>query len=709
VSITGTFNSSSVVQGANAGSGIGPSTGATGGENNQATVLLRGNNLSSTIVQGGAFNAGLATNLPSAGNNVATVDLASEAASSNNAAVANQISSIRQESRGNTARVLIRGGRGSATAADNDPNTATVTQRNTQFQSDAAGTGFQSGTPNATNNPTSNNTVDLSINGFGQQVIVTQDGVQNFTSASVNRGGTGTAGAAGQTQFEGLSFPIGRRAGNDLNVSQSGRNMTALVSVGGRDAENRQGRGNQLAITQRGVVDALTGLPTGAAGDEGRGHSATVYQFGQLGRIGITQQNNTASTAQTTGNPGGQQFGSVADVSQSAFASTVTLTQRGTNSAFLSQGGGSADVGANTSGNNQLVVDQTDAGDNPGGSSTDPDPFGGTDTGQGQPFSNVVIASQAGRFNVSVVNQNASNASASIFQRRGSSSATVSINQGMNAGFGSGAVTGTAAGGARDVTADVDQGGTGRIDIRQDGRDLRARVNQNNVEFSTNTTAIPADQGVVQISQVGRNNSALVNQTGTFSTATVDQRFNNGTSSASFRNVVQIDQTGGNRADRANIATARQGTGGTISGISAVGSPASGSGVAGDTADNRAAGQRSAEIRISQTHPGTGVGVNSATVEQRGAGQYGEITQNGRDNTAGILQTDTATNAVAIIRQNGDGNTFFIQQERPGQFFRVVQSGGNNNVITSTGLENAGSTTPGGTGGTTVPVFTTSP
>jgi hypothetical protein len=121
--------------------------------------------------------------------------------------------------------------------------------------------------------------------------------------------------------------------------------------------------------------------------------------------------------------------------------------------------------------------------------------------------------------------------------------------------------------------------------------------------------------------------------------------------------------------------------------------------------NSRAAGTRySAEIRIIQqgTTSGTtspGNAGNVANVEQQGLGQYAEINQNGRGNNAGILQGMGATNAVAIIQQTGDGNTFFITQSAPGQFQRVVQNGNNNanTTVISAGPPNTAGGTAGGT------------
>jgi len=115
-------------------------------------------------------------------------------------------------------------------------------------------------------------------------------------------------------------------------------------------------------------------------------------------------------------------------------------------------------------------------------------------------------------------------------------------------------------------------------------------------------------------------------------------------------------------------------------------SPAAGT--PGDPAfpNARAAGRNTAEIVIMQTgrDPETGLtAVNSATVEQRGDGQYARISQDGRGNEAGILQEAGATNSVAIIEQAGIANSFFITQAQAGQYLRVRQNGSGNQLIGS--------------------------
>jgi hypothetical protein len=442
---------------------------------------------------------------------------------------------------------------------------------------------------------------------------------------------------------------------------------------------------------------------------------------------------------------GTTQGNSTAFVSQGSFFSSISLTQNGSNDADLNQGGGrgeretgtpAADGTGGQSGNNTLTVNQTDTGQFSGGtgSSTpneqpgafDPPPSS-TPTPPATAARNFVFAGQAGRNNSGTVAQNAVQASATLFQRRGSANLVATINQGTGQGFGTtdpddataiGGVdgpiepiagTGGAAGAVR-VTATVNQGGlSGRVDVRQDGSDLTAMVNQNNADFST-AGRLAANGGtvagtaapVVLVSQVGTRNNAEVTQNGSNSTATVDQRnTNTGTNTS---NVI-IGQNGGTGANGGNIATARQIGTGTGTGVIATGGQ---TGPTGDPA-TRTAGTFTNEIEIRQTNDATTTsatagGRNSATVEQRGNGQIGRIFQTGSNNEAGILQEMTATNSTAIITQTGRNNTFFITQDQPNSFLRVTQNGNANQTVL---LGSGGNNNTGGTTSTTVrPAFT---
>jgi hypothetical protein len=336
-----------------------------------------------------------------------------------------------------------------------------------------------------------------------------------------------------------------------------------------------------------------------------------------------------------------------------------------------------------------------------------------------------VGVAQAGRNNLGSITQNATRASATLFQRRGSANLTATINQGTGQGFGTtdpddetgiGGIDGPiepvagtgGAASATNVTATINQGGLGgSVNVRQDGDNLTAMVNQNNAEFSTagrteaNGGTAGTNAPVVQISQVGSRNNAEVTQAGSNSTATVDQR--NANTGTNVSNVF-IGQAGGS-VNGANIATARQTFTGT--GTATIGTGGS-TGPSGDAAA-RGPGTFTNEIEIRQTNEGTSTagGVNSATVEQRGAGQIGRIFQTGSNNEAGILQEMAATNSTAIITQTGRGNTFFITQNQPNSFLRVTQNGNANQTVL---LGSGGSNNTGGTTSTTVrPAFTPNP
>jgi hypothetical protein len=229
-------------------------------------------------------------------------------------------------------------------------------------------------------------------------------------------------------------------------------------------------------------------------------------------------------------------------------------------------------------------------------------------------------------------------------------------------------------------------------------------VNQNNLEFSTagRTSVAGTVAPVVQISQVGSRNNAEVTQNGSNSTATVDQRNRNTGSNTSN---VFIGQNGGSGANGGNVATARQTLADTGTAVIATGGQ---TGPTGDAA-TRTAGTFTNEIEIRQTNDGTAAagGVNTATVEQRGAGQIGRIFQTGSNNEAGILQEVTATNSTAIITQTGRGNVFFITQDQPNSFLRVTQNGNANQTVL---LGSGGNNNTGGNTSTTLrPTFTPAP
>ena len=715
VSLTGDRNSGAINQGTN---GFGVS--------NSATITVTGNSVSGTINQNGRNSVDAANNRAVFRGNNSGVTAST---------TLTQSSTITQSERGNSATVVLTGG--STTRDANDPDgsgllSSRVTQQNSFYGDNGSGgftapvtTSYQ---PTSSSNPSTGNIVDVSIAGEGNSSTVFQDGVVNYTSMSINRGGAGvsagTNNAATTDSNNGLTFTGGQTAGNSANISQIGRANSASISIGGRDAAGQQGLGNRLILNQgTAAVAAVPAVPASpgvpgtpgtpaAPAVTGRGHVATVYQFGQLSTTTINQNDRTGVNGET-------QNGSTADISQSSFFSTLSLTQNGSNDALLNQGGsvGSGKPASNgtggQSGNNTLNVSQDDTGDITASGN------GGAFPGSAPAAStarNKVSVSQAGRNNVGTIQQSATNASATLFQRLGSANLVTTINQGVNQGFGStgtGSVAGTGgAANATNVTADVTQGGlSGSVNVRQMGNNLNAIVNQNGSE---GTAAARAGTGVnapvVQISQVGNLNSASVNQTGSNSTATVDQR--NANAAGEIASRITITQTGGSGGSNPgqNTAIARQTSTGSGNATIAAGGPTTGpTDINGNGTDpeTRIAGAYGNVISITQnnTSDGTaaGSGPNSATVEQQGAGQLARVTQDGFDNEVGLLQTATATNATAIISQTGDNNTFFLTQNAPNQFLRVSQNGNSNTAISGSGANN------GGTQGSSAPSFTVGP
>jgi hypothetical protein len=604
------------------------------GEDNIASVSQSGSNLISFIDQSSGSSEG-----PPADDNSAT--LAQSGLGS--------FSEISQFSRGNIGVTrMFEGGVNDATG--NRENVSETFQTNSFFRQDANGrfvTG--QGAPDRNNNPRSNNLADVAVRGQQNSSGVLQNGVQNTAIVSMLGGGSGNSGnAPSDPMGAGRTVPAGRAEGNSSIVIQIGQGLFYEISSGGAGSSTTpNGQGNRSTVFQ------------GSNANLGANHRATVYQRGRFDNLDINQQNNSAASAQTAANPGGTQSGSIADVSQLSLNSTTSITQRGTNTAIVTQGvnrnnasGGAIDIG----GNNVITIDQTDAGD------------ASTASGGSTRQSNFVEVAQYSRDNSTTVAQNAVNARATVFQPIGSRGNGANIQQGTGAGT-------AAAGGqginAINLTADMTQRGSSlSATIGQGGTNLTATVNQ------LSSGAVASTMNVANLSQIGSNNVAAITQTGSNHSATVDQRGAGGADASAsggrdLRNRVGIEQTG----DR-HRATARQAAG--------VGPSASSAPASGDPSfpGARAAGTQSAEVQIIQRGARTGTDTssagNSATIEQQGQGQFARIFQDGRNNNAGILQGPNATNATAIIEQTGNNNSFFITQNQPGQYMRVVQTGSNN-------------------------------
>ena len=704
-------NSSTVWQGTDSSGGSAPSSDR--GENNVASVSQNGSNLGSVVIQSrlsyfeelgfGGFRA-------PADDNSATVVQTGAGSQSN----------LYQFSRGNIARVNMSDG-GVDNSSGTRRNSATIVQYNEFYTLDSNGqlvapsraAGDPQTGPAPTHNPLSQNTADIAIIGIQNSAYAEQDGVLNTAIVSMLGGGSGNTGSTsdlsqpGNVGPSGRQLPENRKEGNDSIMYQYGRGNFARLSSGGLG-----GRGNKSRIDQ----GVYTNFKVYTEGDLGRDHRALVWQRGVLDSSWIIQENNRRG-------PGGAaQFGSFADVAQLSFNSSVYLEQRGTNTGRVSQ----ALNADGTGGDNTILIRQNDAGDLTS-SGTPGDIFGtGGSSGSTTQLRNNVSVSQAGIANGITIDQNARNANAVVWQQRNSRDNSAEIEQGTGGqatagennvaqsnhhigpssggGFLAGpdqvpAESADTGAGAINLAADITHIGRGSTArIRQDGQDLSALVSQAGTRTSSGVAVDSTN--FAGVSQINAWNSATVTQNGFLHSATVDQR---GTGEAGLRNLVTIQQSG-----NSHTALARQHA--TVNptpascGTNNVNCPQAGDPSNPTTFPNsRAAGTRySAEIRIIQTGSTSGTTSpgntgNNATVDQHGDGQYAEINQNGRGNTAGILQGASATNAVAIIRQNGDGNTFFITQNTAGQYLFVQQNGNNNTNETriSAGPSGGGATATG--------------
>lgn len=431
--------------------------------------------------------------------------------------------------------------------------------------------------------------------------------------------------------------PIVTRSTADVTL-RGARNQSAIFQVGG------------LHVAAVSVVGGGEGIDR-SLGRE-RGNFSLINQYGDLGhvarvsvggRLSTAAIGNSVSIDQHGSHPtvqafaqvwqhgegdrlgirqtllGGEEGGGWADVSQRGRLNAIGLSQVGRQFATLTQGLG---------GSSSLILTQYDSG----GLAT-------REQRATQPAyrgNNNFVAAQYGFNNELSAVQQGSDNRATVWQQVGSVYNSIALNQGRNS---------TEVEGASQCQAGC--------------------------QFVAGASAA--------FTQGGNFNSATVNQYGAQHSATVEQ-FGPG-DSGSGRTLVVITQTGavGNRARVLQTATA---------GRSALGDPASGNSAAqnqqatGDpnaTADTYyfAGGVRDAEARIFQTG-----GNSTATIEQRGRGQFALIEQRGSDNEASILQDVAATNATAVIQQDGNGNSYSVTQTQAGQYIHVRQTG-NNNVVTN--------------------------
>jgi hypothetical protein len=484
------------------------------GEDNSATIVIVGDDNNAYINQGNYFG-GIADNNTASislngsylssqvrqGNFITTVGGFDNSASVTQTGTGSE-STVIQNQTGNRARVNISGGGNTSLAA----NDSYIRQGNTQFQSNSTG-GFDETPPDRFNNPATGNLADVAIAGQGNTSYINQNGVQHTAIVSMLGGGSTESTAV--TGPNGTEIAGGRRAGNSSTIIQSGLGNFAEISSGGRNPGNGiNGRGN-IAFVQQGARS----VP--------RNHTATIYQRGTLDAVYVLQDDNT------NGPGGARQGGSVANVATLSLDSFVEVNQSGTNFAEVSV----ALNADNSGGQNRVTVNQTDAGDTTSGGGTTTDPFGGTGTTTVTTQRNRVGISQSGIGNVIDVQQNAINASVSVFQPRLSRNNTATIRQGTgdaNAAVGPlGSTAGTGAG-AQNLIVDVTQSNRGNVaTINQDARDSRVVLTQQGTvptASQTGANANGATGNVATINQINRFQSATVTQNGFNLNATVDQR-----------------------------------------------------------------------------------------------------------------------------------------------------------------------------------------
>jgi hypothetical protein len=228
-------------------------------------------------------------------------------------------------------------------------------------------------------------------------------------------------------------------------------------------------------------------------------------------------------------------------------------------------------------------------------------------------------------------------------------------------------------------------GDRNRIEGWQEGSDLSVTVWQK-LGSSDNLLSLNQGRRNPQAGQFAFTSSATVTQDGRFNVSEVNQYSRDAG--------ITVEQFGTGSAELPNRVTVRQfSLNGFVNVLqtAGVGPSSTGDPASGNSADqNRqatgdpsapadpfyfAGGARSAEAIIFQSTTNS-----TATIEQRGRGQFASIEQLGTNNQASILQDVGATNATAVIRQEGSGNSYSVTQTRPGQYIAVSQTGTNNSV-----------------------------
>jgi hypothetical protein len=409
-------------------------------------------------------------------------------------------------------------------------------------------------------------------------------------------------------------------------ITQTGRLHLAKVSLlgggVGQASYNGRGQGNTTQIFQRGTGHVARVSVGTTAYTFGLGNISSIVQTGEhptINNHAVVWQRGTFDSVGIIQEIRGAEDdgGSSADVAQLGLENRIDLTQIGRHSARLTQTGYQSTI----------IANQYDSGGGP--------PFYGS--GKPRPAgaifrgNNRLLVAQNGQRTSMVAWQEGSDINATLWQKVASVENHITLNQGRLLYF-----------------------------------VIGAPQCSSGCQFASGASA--------NVTQQSRFNGAEVNQYAA-SRAVIEQR---GTGTFNYPNRILITQTGAG-----NSATILQTAG---VGPSSTDAPPSGNSAAQNqqlTGDSSAAadefyfggGARNTESRLIQ------LGTNStASIEQRGRGQFALIEQQGNNNNASILQDGGATNATAAIRQSGSGNSYSITQAEPGQYMVVTQTGTNNSA-----------------------------
>jgi hypothetical protein len=457
-----------------------------------------------------------------------------------------------------------------------------------------------------------------------QQAESYQQGDRTF-SAIRQRGqsNSATVDQVGDRNASTISQGVEATADRDYSFSEFFDPAVAATRLGNNNRARVSQVGDDLftVVRQRAAAGSSAAASNNVARVEqrGQGSSATVLQESRGNSASIFQFDGGNSAA----------LQNVTSVEQRSTAATASSNPLSGNVANVAVGGQSNSTTLTQNGrNNDSRVSQG---------------LGTLNIVQitqiGSDGTNRVAVGQYGTRNATAIAQDSVSATANVWQQPGpassrSSNNSAEIQQGTgttgSASFSAGFFGNTAPSGnqTRNLTASIVQGnGSG-----------------------------PASWNVAQVRQDGIDLAANVQQAGT--------------GISGLPNIVQIAQQGGSNGGNSARAVQRGGVGPSVAG-----DPASGQ--AGDPFFF-AGGARSAEINILQSGSS-----NSASVEQRGRGQYARVEQGpGSGNIASILQEAAATNATAIIQQSGSNNSYNVVQTASGQYIAVSQTG-NNNTITN--------------------------